>query len=158
MLTSLTQAAAIPDDFRFDKYKFLLMTVERPPPADADRHLRLPRGGEWLLAGGGAQPSGSAARGAQPGGRPAAGRSATSREQLETDIIRSLLVSYYGIVRKNLLDSVPKAIMHFLVNHVKDNIQHHLVASLYKDEMLDEQGKGNNDLEEEQAEEDEQKG
>ena len=61
-----------------------------------------------------------------------------SREQLETDIIRSLLVSYYGIVRKNLLDSVPKAMMHFLVNSVKSNIQEELVIELYReDEFTD---------------------
>ena len=61
-----------------------------------------------------------------------------NREQLETDIIRSLLVSYYGIVRKNLLDSVPKAIMHFLVNSVRANIQEELVIELYReDEFTD---------------------
>ena len=65
-------------------------------------------------------------------------RTQANREQLETDIIRSLLVSYYGIVRKNLLDSVPKAIMHFLVNSVRANIQEELVIELYReDEFAD---------------------
>ena len=43
-------------------------------------------------------------------------------------------MSYYGIVRKNLLDSVPKAIMHFLVNSVRANIQEELVIELYREE------------------------
>lgn len=46
------------------------------------------------------------------------------------------------IIRKNIQDSVPKSIMHFLVNDAKDNLQSELVASLYKtsqnEEVLDE--------------------
>lgn len=34
-----------------------------------------------------------------------------------------LIKSYFMIVRKNIQDSTPKAIMHFLVNHVKDHLQ-----------------------------------
>jgi dynamin 1-like protein len=60
--------------------------------------------------------------------------------------LEKLIRSYFLIVRKNIQDSVPKAIMHFLVNFVKDQLQSELVASLYKtsthehDELLDESG------------------
>ena len=62
----------------------------------------------------------------------------SGREKLETDIIRSLLVSYVQIVRRNLQDSVPKAIMHFLVNSIRGNIQNELVAELYRENEFEE--------------------
>ena len=40
------------------------------------------------------------------------------------------------IVRKNIQDSVPKAIMHFMVNFVQDNLQSELVSHLYKQEEI----------------------
>ena len=40
-------------------------------------------------------------------------------------------------MRKNIQDSVPKAIMHFLVNYVKDNLQSELVSHLYKQEEIE---------------------
>uniref|UniRef100_A0A0R3WWH5 Dynamin GTPase n=1 Tax=Hydatigena taeniaeformis TaxID=6205 RepID=A0A0R3WWH5_HYDTA len=48
-----------------------------------------------------------------------------------------LIRSYFQIVRKNILDSVPKAIMNFLVNYVKDNLQSELVSNLYKNDEYD---------------------
>jgi hypothetical protein len=45
----------------------------------------------------------------------------------------TLLASYFSIVRKNIQDSVPKTVMHFLVNCAKDNIQNELVSQLYRE-------------------------
>lgn len=41
-------------------------------------------------------------------------------------------------MRKSIQDSVPKAIMHFLVNFVKNNLQSELVTHLYKSEQVEE--------------------
>lgn len=40
----------------------------------------------------------------------------SDQESIEIKVTKLLLNSYYDIVRKNIEDSVPKAIMHFLVN------------------------------------------
>ncbi|ESO82305.1 hypothetical protein LOTGIDRAFT_170085 [Lottia gigantea] len=60
----------------------------------------------------------------------------SSREQRDCDCIERLIRSYFLIVRKNIQDTIPKAIMHFLVNHVKDTLQSELVCMLYKKEEI----------------------
>lgn len=62
----------------------------------------------------------------------------SEKEEVETQLIMTLLRSYFNIVRKNLLDSVPKAVMHFLVNHVVEQLGTRLVTELYREEMFAE--------------------
>ncbi|KAG7305542.1 Dynamin-1-like protein [Plutella xylostella] len=59
-------------------------------------------------------------------------RKLSDREQHDCDVIERLIKSYFYIVRKSIQDSVPKAVMHFLVNFVQDNLQSELVTHLYK--------------------------
>ncbi|KAJ8249913.1 hypothetical protein COCON_G00231290 [Conger conger] len=65
-------------------------------------------------------------------------RKLSPREQRDCEVIERLIKSYFLIVRKNIQDSVPKAVMHFLVNHVKDSLQSELVGQLYKSGLLDD--------------------
>ncbi|XP_069355208.1 dynamin-1-like protein isoform X11 [Maniola hyperantus] len=53
------------------------------------------------------------------------------------DLVERLIKSYFYIVRKSIKDTVPKAVMHFLVNYVKDNLQSELVTHLYKSDQAD---------------------
>ncbi|KAF8555861.1 hypothetical protein OG21DRAFT_1410225 [Imleria badia] len=67
-----------------------------------------------------------------------AGSQMTQREEMETSLIRSLIASYFAIVRQSIQDLIPKAIMHFLVNHSTKEVQNRLVATLYKPELFAE--------------------
>ncbi|KAK7031454.1 Dynamin protein [Favolaschia claudopus] len=69
---------------------------------------------------------------------PADGNHLTLREEMETSLIRSLIASYFGIVRQTIQDLIPKAIMHLLVNHTSYHVQNRLVASLYKPDLFQE--------------------
>lgn len=62
----------------------------------------------------------------------------TEREQMETELIRRLITSYFNIVREIINDQVPKAIMHLLVNHSKDAVQNRLVTELYREEYFND--------------------
>lgn len=67
-----------------------------------------------------------------------ASRKLTDKEQRDCDVIERLIKSYFYIIRKSIQDSVPKAIMHFLVNYVKDNLQSELVTHLYKSDKAED--------------------
>lgn len=60
----------------------------------------------------------------------------TEREALETELIRRLISSYFNIVRETIADQVPKAIMHLLVNHSRDEVQNRLVSELYREDLF----------------------
>ncbi|EMR11681.1 hypothetical protein PNEG_00118 [Pneumocystis murina B123] len=62
----------------------------------------------------------------------------TERQQLEVNLIRSLIISYFNSVRETIQDQVPKAIMHFLVNYCKKCLQNKLVTELYREEFFDD--------------------
>ncbi|WFD34617.1 dynamin GTPase [Malassezia cuniculi] len=62
----------------------------------------------------------------------------SERERLETDLIRSLITSYFNIVRQSIQDLVPKAVMHLLVNFSRDSVQNRLVVSLYKESLFEQ--------------------
>ena len=64
------------------------------------------------------------------------GSQLTMREEMETQLIRSLISSYFNIVRQSIQDVIPKAIMHFLVNHTAQHVQNRLVASLYNPDLF----------------------
>lgn len=64
-------------------------------------------------------------------------RKLSEREQHDCDVIERLIKSYFYIVRKSIQDSVPKAVMHFLVNYVQDNLQSELVTHLYKSDQAE---------------------
>jgi dynamin 1-like protein len=58
------------------------------------------------------------------------------REKVETSIIKTLISSYFNIVRKTVQDVVPKAIMCLLVNATKTELQSELVRALYKEDLF----------------------
>ncbi|TKY59445.1 Dynamin-related protein 3A [Spatholobus suberectus] len=59
-------------------------------------------------------------------------------EAVETIVTKLLLKSYYDIVRKNVEDLVPKAIMHFLVNNTKRELHNVFIEKLYREDLFEE--------------------
>lgn len=57
----------------------------------------------------------------------------------ELTVLSELLIqSYYNIVKRTMIDMVPKAIMLNLVNHAKEELQRELLSELYKHDVLDD--------------------
>ncbi|PKA55240.1 Dynamin-related protein 3A [Apostasia shenzhenica] len=64
--------------------------------------------------------------------------SQSEQEAVEIAITKLLLKSYYDIVRKNIEDTIPKAIMHFLVNHTKRELHNVFIRKLYRENLFDD--------------------
>jgi dynamin 1-like protein len=62
----------------------------------------------------------------------------SERETMETEVIKLLIHSYFNIVKREMIDMVPKAIYFTLVNHSKESLQKELLQELYRPEVLDE--------------------
>jgi dynamin 1-like protein len=75
----------------------------------------------------------------------------TDRELIETEVIKTLISSYFNIVRKNICDYIPKAIMGFLVNHAKKELQSELVSQLYQPTLFDSLMREAEDISEKRA-------
>lgn len=61
----------------------------------------------------------------------------SDEEKQELEILRTLLESYFNIVRKRIQDMVPKAIITFLVQRSKDALQSVLVKKLYRPNLIE---------------------
>ncbi|PVU94158.1 hypothetical protein BB561_002776 [Smittium simulii] len=58
------------------------------------------------------------------------------REIMEIEVIKLLIQSYYNIVKRTMIDMVPKAIMLKLVNFAREGLQKELLKELYNPEVL----------------------
>ena len=62
---------------------------------------------------------------------------ASSRDLMETCIIKNLISSYFLVVKKSICDYVPKTIMYFLVNQSKVLAEKEMVSQLYNSSDLE---------------------
>ncbi|KAJ4318565.1 vacuolar protein sorting-associated protein 1 [Fusarium piperis] len=62
----------------------------------------------------------------------------SERENIEVEVIKLLISSYYNIVKRTMIDMVPKAIMLTLVQFTKDEMQRELLENMYRTDTLDE--------------------
>lgn len=62
----------------------------------------------------------------------------SERENVEVEVIKLLIQSYYNIVKRTMIDMVPKAVMLNLVQFTKDEMQRELLENMYRTDTLDD--------------------
>lgn len=63
---------------------------------------------------------------------------ASERQTMEVEVIKLLISSYFDIVKKTMVDMVPKAVIFNLVRQSKENLQRELLEKLYKSDSINE--------------------
>ena len=64
--------------------------------------------------------------------------STTRLKTVLTILPAELLHSYFDIVKREMIDTGPKAILLTLVNHSKESLQRELLQELYKPDVLED--------------------
>eukprot|EP00658_Telonema_sp_P-2_P039815 TRINITY_DN28449_c0_g1_i7.p1 TRINITY_DN28449_c0_g1~~TRINITY_DN28449_c0_g1_i7.p1 ORF type:complete len:141 (-),score=45.98 TRINITY_DN28449_c0_g1_i7:262-684(-) len=77
-------------------------------------------------------------QGQQIGGRSVNGAEWKERDRQGVDMIKYLLTLYFSVVRRKIADTMPKAIMAYLVKPTMNDVHNVLVEELYKEDQLDE--------------------
>lgn len=62
----------------------------------------------------------------------------SEREAIEVEVIKLLISSYFNIVKRTMVDMVPKAIMLNLVQFTKDEMHNELLENMYRTDTLDD--------------------
>jgi len=62
----------------------------------------------------------------------------SEKEMQEVEVIKLLITSYFGIVRRTMIDMVPKAIMLNLVTYTREEMQRELLENMYKATELED--------------------
>ncbi|CAJ0554164.1 hypothetical protein HG530_007387 [Fusarium avenaceum] len=62
----------------------------------------------------------------------------SERENIEVEVIKLLIQSYYNIVKRTMIDMVPKAVMLNLVQFTKDEMQRELLENMYRTDSIDD--------------------
>ncbi|KAG7106126.1 Vacuolar protein sorting-associated protein 1 like [Verticillium longisporum] len=62
----------------------------------------------------------------------------SERENIEVEVIKLLISSYFNITKRTMIDMVPKAIMLNLVQFTKDEMQKELLENMYRSDTLDD--------------------
>ncbi|KAJ5641935.1 Vacuolar protein sorting-associated protein 1 [Penicillium lividum] len=62
----------------------------------------------------------------------------SERESTEVEVIKLLITSYFNIVKRTMIDMVPKAVMYTLVQFTKDTMQGELLEYMYRNNELDD--------------------
>ncbi|RDW92828.1 dynamin-like GTPase vpsA [Aspergillus mulundensis] len=62
----------------------------------------------------------------------------SERESTEVEVIKLLITSYFNIVKRTMIDMVPKAIMYTLVQFSKEGMQRELLENMYRNAELDD--------------------
>ncbi|KAK4193108.1 Dynamin central region-domain-containing protein [Podospora australis] len=62
----------------------------------------------------------------------------SEREGIEVEVIKLLISSYFNIVKRTMIDMVPKAIMLNLVSFTKEEMQKELLENMYRQSELDD--------------------